>query len=153
VPFISLFFSLLFAQADAPRPEDYRVDSVFTGTPTTPKFATPAQRRFRTMIRDAAKKGPNFAGHYTVASWGCGSGCVQSAVVDAKSGDVYDLPFATVVRALCSDEELLAFKTNSSLLIATGCPNEKDCGVYYYNWTGAKFTLLRKDRIKEPCKH
>ena len=32
----------------------------------------------------------------------------------------------------------------SRLLIARGCPEEKNCASYFYEWTGAQFKLLRK---------
>ena len=65
---------------------DYRVGIVSARESTgTPKLTTPEQRRFRTAIRQAAAKGPNFAGHFTIAAWGCGTGCIQFVVVDNQS--------------------------------------------------------------------
>lgn len=58
--------------------------------PAIPRLITPTQHEFRTVIRHGAKKGPNFAGHYTVVEWGCGSNCVVYAVIDAITGAVYD---------------------------------------------------------------
>jgi hypothetical protein len=49
-------------------------------------------RQFRTMLRKGATEGPNFAGHHTIASWGCGSGCVQFAIIDARNGRVFFPP-------------------------------------------------------------
>ena len=147
---------MLSAQhAKVPRPEDYPVDSVFSGTPATPKFATPGQRRFRTVIRDWARKGPNFAGRYVIAEWGCGTGCGQMAVVDVKSGDVYDGPFGILPKGVLSlgsnvedDNVGMFYRRDSSLLIARGCVNERDGGALYYAWIGARFKLLRRDPIK-----
>ncbi|MBO6606670.1 hypothetical protein [Psychroserpens sp.] len=34
----------------------------------------------------------NFALHYIVITWGCGSGCVSGAMVDSRDGYVYTLP-------------------------------------------------------------
>src|SRR6266478_4202549 len=62
----------------------------YKGKLATPRLITPTQREFRTVIRRGAVKGPNFAGHYTVAEWGCGSNCVVYAVIDAITGAVYD---------------------------------------------------------------
>ena len=45
-------------------------------------------RRLRTMLRIGAASGPNFAGHYTPVTWGCGVACQEFAIVDAKSGRV-----------------------------------------------------------------
>jgi hypothetical protein len=132
------------------------VSSIFTGVLVDPKFATPGQRRFRTVIRDWARKGPNFAGHYAIAEWGCGTGCVQMAVVDLQSGDVYDGPFGVLPRvSLClganTDEDNTGtfYRRDSSLFIVRGCPNFANCGTFYYDWTGTQFKLLRKDRMKE----
>jgi hypothetical protein len=142
--------SVLTAQKE-PRPEDFPVSDIFNGTPAAPKFKTPGQRQYRTMIRNAAKKGPNFAGHYAVAEWGCGTRCVEIAVVDVESGNVYDGPFETMcLGGLMEGEETgIFYRRDGSLLILKGCLNEKDCGSYYYAWTGAQFKLVRKDPMKK----
>src|SRR3954451_8378561 len=58
------------------------------------KILTAEDGQFRTRIREGATKGPNFAGHFTVVSWGCGSGCLSFVVVDAASGKVnWSSPF------------------------------------------------------------
>src|SRR5215207_9403419 len=45
--------------------------------------------RFRTNLRSAAKGGVNFAGHYILTTWGCGTNCSQSAIIDARTGRVF----------------------------------------------------------------
>src|SRR5215472_4297169 len=80
--------------------EDYAASADFKGKPAAPILATKGDRMFRTQIRDAARKGPNFAGHYTIAEWGCGSGCVSLAVVDAVSGKVFAAPFKNLALPL-----------------------------------------------------
>src|SRR6476620_2304120 len=60
---------------------DFAVAADFHRKPAAPILPTKTQRVFRTAIREAAAKGPNFAGHYTIAEWGCGSGCMSSVVV------------------------------------------------------------------------
>ena len=95
-------------KTETPRFEDYMVTEMFTGTPAPPILATPEQRMYRTRIRNGVStgadvwigsyknpikgKGPNFAGHYFVIRWGCGSQCVMMAVVDAATGIVYKPP-------------------------------------------------------------
>lgn len=77
-----------------PRFEDYPVKQRFTGKPALVNLRSdPKARLFRTMLREGAKKGPNFAGHYTLVTWGCGSDCRVVAVVDAVTGKVYFAPF------------------------------------------------------------
>jgi hypothetical protein len=111
--------------------------------PCPPAFATAGQRMFRTVIQEAARRGANFAGHFALAEWGCGTGCVSVAVVDAASGVVYDGPFGRLPRGSIylgppPDPELtgLFFHIDSRLLIAAGCPNRENCGTYYYEWVG-----------------
>ena len=69
-----------------------------------PVIKTAEARRFRTMIREAAAKGPNFAGHFTVAEWGCGAGCVSVAIIDAATGSIYR------DRGRLQEQDLLALK-------------------------------------------
>ncbi|KKS30848.1 MAG: hypothetical protein UV60_C0002G0033 [Parcubacteria group bacterium GW2011_GWA2_43_11] len=62
--------------------------SVYTGTyATEPDFAIfkEASEHKRTLS-EALKRGPTFAGRFTVAEWGCGSNCQQHAVMDVESG-------------------------------------------------------------------
>ena len=130
--------------------EDYPAGSVFKGKPAAPVLATKSDRMFRTQIREAARKGPNFAGHYTIAEWGCGGGCVSLAVIDAISGRVFTVPFKNLTlqsdRNNGRDFQGPVYKANSRLFIADGCPNETNCGTYYYEWINNKFKLLKQDR-------
>ncbi len=51
---------------------------------------------YRTRIRNAYKEPVNFAGHYCFVSWGCGSPCQASAIIDTKTGKVYAGPSAAL---------------------------------------------------------
>ena len=44
---------------------------------------------YRTNLRNAAKEGVNFAGHYILTTWGCGTNCSQTAIIDARNGQVF----------------------------------------------------------------
>src|SRR5262245_60406906 len=96
----ALTTALLPQSAKHPSFGEYHVSETFSGKPTAPILKTANERRFRTMIREGAAKGPNFAGHYTIADWGCGAGCVSIAVVDAKDGRVYPGPFQVLAWAM-----------------------------------------------------
>ena len=50
----------------------------------------PRGLQFKTVISNAYKKGPNFAGHYVVAEWGCGTGCQNHVIADTKTGKIID---------------------------------------------------------------
>jgi hypothetical protein len=120
---------------------------------------------FRTKIRQGATKGANFAGHYSIIEWGCGTSCVSLALVDARTGEVYGPPWALYSPQVpgtrfgslgygialrfedgssTQDNDAVSYKLNSRLLIVRGCPNDKNCGVYYHEWIGTAFKLLRK---------
>jgi hypothetical protein len=72
-----------------PRFDDHPAGDTFTGTPAPVDLASAeGARRFRTVLREGAAQGPNFAGHYTVVQWGCGSPCQSFAIVDARTGRV-----------------------------------------------------------------
>jgi hypothetical protein len=128
---------------------DCLVADVFHGKPAAPTFDGSKLKNYRTVISEAARKGPNFAGHYTVAEWGCGSGCVSMAIVDAASGRVYEMPFGSLAmdNPNGSFHKGPIYQLKSRLFIADGCPNEegKKCGTYYYEWKDDKFALLRFD--------
>ena len=134
--------------------KEFQAAEGFSGKPAAPVLRTPNQRLFRTMIRQGAATGPNFAGHYTIADWGCGAGCVSIAVADAKDGRVYDGPFQALSWSMVKYEGKypantpefvpLEFYTDSRLLIARGCPEEENCGSYFYEWVAPKFKLIRK---------
>lgn len=48
----------------------------------------PEHLQFETAIRRGAAEGVDFAGHYAVASWGCGTECQRHAVVDSITGRI-----------------------------------------------------------------
>jgi hypothetical protein len=153
VPHFLILAGLLCAQVSGTSKESQFAD--YPSSAVSPTLATPGQRRFRTVIRDWVKKGPNFAGHYTIAEWGCGSACEQIAVVDTLSGEVYEGPFGILPNGLIylgpnveEDKTGLFYRRNSSLFVARGCPNDQACGAYYYVWTGTQFKLLRKVPMK-----
>jgi hypothetical protein len=135
-----------------PQFEDYPAREIFNGKPAPPKLLRPGDRLFRTRIREGAAKGPNFAGYYSIAEWGCGTSCVSIAVVNAKTGDVYSGPFgilgygSVLKYADVSEDkyEPLSYKLNSRLLIVRGCPEDDNCASYFYEWKGSTFRLLRK---------
>jgi hypothetical protein len=75
---------------EASNPEWAADRPLFTGPKAQVNYAsnlTQAQE-FRTQIDEAVAAGPNFAGKYAVAQWGCGTGCQGHAVVNVESGKI-----------------------------------------------------------------
>jgi len=120
----------------------YPVTSRFKGTPVPARPITAFARRYRTVIRRGAADGPNFAGHYTVVFWGCGTACAQFVIVDAETGNVFDPPYRGVSfeapQGGFFQQSGIHYQLNSSLLVVQGCPEDKDCAEHLYNWTGDK---------------
>ena len=82
------------ARPAGPRFEDFPATEEFSGTPAPVDLASqPWASLYRTVLREGAADGPDFAGAYTVVSWGCGTQCQQWAVVDARTGRVHGFPF------------------------------------------------------------
>lgn len=140
----------------APRPafSQFPATRTFHGKPAKPKLVTKDQRLFRTMIRAGGQDHGRFAGHYTIAEWGCGTDCSQYAVVDSITGRVYGpfsvagLPWAWLESRNKGDLGHIDFTPTSRLLKVNGCPNERDCGLYDYEMIdGTGLTLLRKELL------
>jgi hypothetical protein len=124
--------------ADAPRFENYAVSDMFRGQPVPPILSSHKAREFRTVLRREAASGPNFAGHFTIARWGCGAGCVSWAIIDARSGAVWFAPFTVWDARGIADLELaqhsINFQLNSDLVIVNGALDGEGAGTYYYRW-------------------
>lgn len=138
-----------------PRFDQYPAMETFSGKPAPPVLRTPGDRLFRSRIREGAAKGPNFAGHYKIVEWGCGTSCVSIAIVDAANGKIGEPPFGILgygtslkysdgVSSNDASFYELSYKPKSRLLIVHGCPEDDNCGPYYYEWTGSRFKLLSK---------
>ena len=120
----------------------------------------PKARRYRTRIREGAAEGPNFAGHFTIVGWGCGTSCVQWAIVDAQTGTVYfppdEIALISTVHVNIAEGETeplfygLRFRKDSELLMILGAPNEDESreGILFYRWTGKTFKSLKAYRIQ-----
>jgi hypothetical protein len=154
-------------RAKIPRFEDFPVREVFKGTPARPILATPDERRFRTVITQGMTKGwgaedgtsgkepviagPNFAGHYVIVRWGCGSPCLMMAIVDSVSGRVFSPPFhhgpghSYFQLPWAFPAKPLTYRIDSRLLITNVCESDKTgqtngrptyeaqtCGTHYF---------------------
>ena len=111
-------------------------------------LTTRLAKRYKSAITAESTKPVNFAGHYRVATWGCGTDCRGFAIINKHTGVVYTLPGVEYVAGVMgNEEERLAFKTDSKLFIMTGIQNDKVEGKFYYIWGEEKLTLLTKHPI------
>ncbi len=100
----------------------------------------PIGRIYRSAIRsDVEYFGINFAGKYSIADWGCGSGCQDGVIVDADTGHVYEMPVLTTNgHEARRDSRLLV---QNPLAPGGGWMNDW-YKMRYWEWTGKDFKLL-----------
>jgi hypothetical protein len=132
------------AQERLPRFANYPVTDSYKGNVARPKFRTREEYEYRTRLRDVVSRDdkPNFAGRYYVATWGCGSACVSSGIVDARTGLVTMVPFTiSGWREVHNAFESVDYRPNSRLIVFSGERNEKgDMGQHFY--------VMEKGRLK-----
>lgn len=145
---VALLTPMALAEPPLPRFEDFPAGPAFHGRNRL--VLEPRDRAFRTRLRDAAEEAPNFAGHYVVTQWGCGTECVMGAAVDVRSGRVVWLP-----GTLCcwfadgatpdTVPDPLRYRRDSRLIVLNGRRDERegDAGDHYYVIDGARFAPLR----------
>jgi hypothetical protein len=120
----------------------FPVAGTFSGAPKAVRLVSRNDRKFATRLREAGRQKPNFAGHYALASWGCGASCLMVAAIDARTGNVTWLPF-TVCCWATDVREPVEFRLHSRLLIVQGSRDESGGGDYYYALDNGKFVLVK----------
>lgn len=143
--------------AGLPRFEDYRIKEPWQGRPPKLQLSSSSERMFRTNLTNAAKEQPNFAGHYRVTYWGCGSNCSAGAVVDLQTGIVWRPPLAKpggrgwerwIECTACFDGADNEFHSDSRLMIVRCGLNYSDRlkknspDTYYFVWEENRFRQL-----------
>jgi hypothetical protein len=106
----------------------------------------PDAPRFRTRLREGFAAGPNFAGSFTIVTWGCGTSCAVLALIDQKTGRVFispKVPFASWAGWRHDDYGFKYEKDSSLLFVAGQVGPSESYGRYYFNWTGSEFTLVQ----------
>jgi hypothetical protein len=145
------------AEGDCPQAEDGPELVRFAHYPAArrvrtwaaPVLASREARLHRSTIGAEVANGPNFAGDYTLAAWGCGNACTQVAIVAARTGRIF---FPPQLRRIGTDRvgnwdggralryRGLRFCRDSRLLAVVGRTGNSD-GAIYFEWTG---TALRE---------
>src|ERR1035437_7625251 len=143
--------------SDAPLFATYPA-KVFAGPNAKLKIGNdPEAWLYRTRLREWSSEKVNFAGHYILATWGCGTGCVQIMFIDAKSGKLFHPAGIRSNVAVNVHDEMLTggrswygegsvhFQPNSELLVLVGAPEEDMArrGISYYAWHNDQLKLVR----------
>ncbi len=136
------------AASHIPQFEDFPARGRSATRPAPPLLRTKDQIRFRTQLRSAAADGPNFAGHFTIADWGCGTNCSTIALIDSVTGVVYKAPFNFLYYGpnytYEGGSDHVEYYVSSNLLICRGCPDDKECGTFYYVLDNNSLRLIRE---------
>ena len=141
-PFLLAPLLLQGAATVAPTFHDFSVARERVAHPARVQLADAKDKQYATRLREFAGRPPNFAGHFVLASWGCGASCVITAAINSQTGEVAWLPFTVC----CWDANVpkpLDFRADSRLLIVHGSRNESGGGTYDYTFDGKAFTLLK----------
>lgn len=164
LPFAAIFLSATVSAAASSVPafSQYPTPDGPYGKLMLPVITNADQREFHTVLRRAITKGydvvdggtenerrgPNFTGHYVLVQWGCGSNCMEAALINANNGKVLRLPqmagdkqqgFQLPTGSV--DFRTLKFRTNSRLL---GVPHAGDSFTYYYVLDHERWRFLKK---------
>jgi hypothetical protein len=145
-------------ETNAPRFENYAVAVRRGKAAPLDQRSHPLARKYRTLInRQIREEGVNFAGRYTLASAGCGTGCSIIAIVDARTGRAFFPSELTGWTGIVGDyeppegEESWTYRPGSRLLRLIGRPNigrpDEErygaSGIYYYEWSGNRLRLVK----------
>ncbi len=140
-------------QAAAPPFDDYKV-AFWQRKPKAVDLSSHKEARmFRTRLKEANAGGVNFAGHYIFARWGCGSGCIYGAIIDAKTGRVYfPKEMAGMAFAMFGAEiegEPMEYRKDSKLFVLRGiAADNEEPGTSTYVWEGTRFTRLGFEKAR-----
>jgi hypothetical protein len=106
------------------------------------------------------QSGPNFAGDMIVIQWSCGAPCLMAALVNARTGEVYDPPLAVnrtlglpllVIDNSVGQNAELEFRRNSRLMIVSATPHwlEERPRSYrhYFVWESSRWVLVYKEPL------
>lgn len=157
--------AVLFAGSASAHAQDLKAPPAFDNYPVAsqdasshdiaaePILASKKAKQHRSIIRAEFHQPANFAGHYRIAIWGCGTDCRDFAILDKKTGKVYTMPGVDEIAGVMgNDDERIDFRLGSRLLVISGCFND-DCipdntrnnpkaGKYRYLWNGKTLQLI-----------
>lgn len=118
--------------------------------------ALAGQWRIKESIEGTVGKKADFAGHFVVATYGCGTGCQATVFVDVNDGKLYKAPmqFPSETDALAPANGGVAHKASSNAIFMSdlryykaGSPDMMQSdGVVLWNENAKKFELVAKSK-------
>lgn len=128
-----------------PRFDDFKVAVEKISRRPALKFNNDFSRRYRTLLREGLSGEPvDFAGHYVMVTFGCGTTCLYGGMVDAKSGQATGLPFMLDSFGPFDIDTPLIYRADSRLIIMLGMVRKETepPAKFYYEWTGRRLKPL-----------
>jgi len=132
--------------------EDSPVEPIAAKSLKYPLSGANDQIRARFAFVREGVQTPNFAGHYVFSTYGCGTGCTASGLVDLNTGVVYRAPFNEalgedafnqfgVKEAYRADSNVLFF--SNYRYMQPGSPEmSQENGVAQWNESKKRFEML-----------
>ena len=154
---IVCFLLASFLTVNAQKLPTYNQFAVKTDSKTAQKVnlkSHPEAKMYRTNLKNAFINSKiNFGGKYILTTWGCGTGCLQGAIIDGHTGSVFfplELQGVSAGSISLGNHNSIEYRKNSNLLIIYGykgsgfeSENFAAHGIYYYQWTSSAFKLLK----------
>ncbi|MGE8216673.1 MAG: hypothetical protein ACN6RD_10790 [Stenotrophomonas maltophilia] len=138
--FAPCLLAIAASLSGSPRLEDYPVPLSRIDHPAPPRIPRHGINwKMRQYLQGAPDGAPDFADRFTLYTLGCGSGCIEFALIDRRSGKVHP--------GHSFNNGRFAHRRDSRLLIVThndgyGYPDILD----YYLWNGRRLTLLKTEQ-------
>ncbi len=126
-----------------PKPADYPSRARMKGETVLPDFKKRDREfnSFRTRIREGMKQGPNFAGHYSVIQFGCGTGCSGVVVADNRTGRPSRFPRGGEDNMYLD----LQFQVDSRLLAAQWLDYDTNrCFIEFFDYDRQSWNVMSK---------
>jgi len=120
--------------------DTYKVP-IYRGKLKDPDFKTNSNvRLFISRIKEGCKEGVNFAGHYTLVYWGCGTACQYGVIVDRRTGQIFDNFTSSLGVEFRADSNLIIF--NAEL------ENSNSKYLQLEHFTGVKIKVWKENEFK-----
>ena len=155
---LSIFTALILANSHSfatkdiliPKFSDFRVNLKASYPQTKLNTDSKLTKRFKTMLSSYLDAGPNFAGEYALASWGCGSSCLRHAIINVQNGRTFwPKEIEATFNLLSCSKDTLYFQSASKLLIVNKKHEDDQIEQTYMIWEKSRFKLVTKRVIRE----
>lgn len=155
LPVVALVSVRLDSAAPSAKFTEFPARRMFAGKPAKARIVTAQQRYWAEWIVSGK---PNFAGHYRVVEWPCGTECMGLAIIDVKTGEVHAPPlgsdrFPFALPIASTDFQYPEYRLNSTLFVLrNACPEglTRQCWTYYFNWENDAFEVSAKTPVRVP---